>query len=151
MNLKFITVNFGNTTATRNLVNSILSSSLEGNFSLTIIDNKSSSRSKKDKYYSESAVAKAEREVVVYNYILKLSPSQISGTWLDELSNEDVEKIIEGGDSGFDKDDYDEDADLVKAFRGYSSNISKEILTSDDAYFVFLFCYYCTDISNFDK
>jgi GT2 family glycosyltransferase len=48
MNLKFITVNFGNTTATRNLVNSILSSSLEGNFSLTIIDNKSSSRSKKE-------------------------------------------------------------------------------------------------------
>ena len=48
MNLKFITVNFGNTTATRNLVNSILSSSFEGSFSLTIVDNKSSSKSKKE-------------------------------------------------------------------------------------------------------
>ena len=48
------------------------------------------------------------------------------------MSEDELELLRESKDSGFDKDDYPETAEITKAFEVYAQKLSTEISQSDD-------------------
>ena len=73
-----------------------------------------------------------QRNVKVFKYIIKLTEQQKSGYWLSDMSEGELELLRESKDSGFDKDDYPETAEITKAFEVYAQKLSTEISQSDD-------------------
>ena len=84
-----------------------------------------------------------QQNVKIFSYIIKYSESQLNGSWIEELSPEQIEFMKDGEDNGFEKTcDEDDDEgvcefqdksgeDQIKAFRAYAVKLSAEVNTAD--------------------
>lgn len=76
-----------------------------------------------------------QRNVKVFKYIIKLTDGQKKGTWVKDMTESELELLIQSKDTGFDKDEYDDDDDsskLADAFTTYAEGLSTEILINDE-------------------
>ena len=73
-----------------------------------------------------------QRNVKVYQYIIKLTEAQKNGVWLSDMDSDELLLLQESKDSGFDKDEYPESAEISKAFEIYAQKLSSEIAQNDE-------------------
>jgi hypothetical protein len=73
-----------------------------------------------------------QRNVKVYQYIIKLTDAQKSGHWLSDMTPENLELLRESKDSGFKMEEYPEGAEISKAFEVYAQKLSTEIFQNDE-------------------
>ena len=74
-----------------------------------------------------------DRNVTIYNYIIKYTIEQLNGSWVDSLDVTTIEKVKSGEENGFDEEDYEEEDDIVKSFSSFGRDLSDEITMLDDS------------------
>jgi len=73
-----------------------------------------------------------QRNVKVFQYIIKLTDAQKSGLWVSDMDESELKLIQESKDSGFDADEYPETAEISTAFEIYAQKLSTEITQNDE-------------------
>ena len=72
-----------------------------------------------------------DRNVKIFNYVIKYTAEQISGTWTESIDRETVENVQGGDENNFDIEQYDEDQDIVTSFKSFGMELSNNISTLD--------------------
>ena len=74
-----------------------------------------------------------DRNVKIFNYVIKYTQDQISGNWVNSIEADMIEKVKSGEENGFDIEEFESSEDLEKSFRSYGNDLSIEIATFDDS------------------
>ena len=73
-----------------------------------------------------------QRNVKVFQYLIKLTEAQKTGLWLSDMDEHQLKLLQESKDSGFDKDEYPDTAEISTAFEIYAQKLSAEITQNDE-------------------
>ena len=78
------------------------------------------------------------RNVKIFQYIIKFTEKQVNGTWIRDMSKNEIIEMRDGEDNGFVSEDFeseetDDDEDNINGFKKYAQLLSDEIREQDKA------------------